>query len=79
MRFISVSVLSVSFISSLVSGALGSGNLLGRTDATTDLCGEIDVVFKVPNFLLPGKFITLGNIRELSLFYDPAQKLILLC
>jgi hypothetical protein len=61
MRFVSASSLVVA---SLLSSAAGLNHLVERTDITTDVCGEVDGVLKVPNLLLHGKSITIGKISK---------------
>ncbi|KAG6905721.1 hypothetical protein DXG01_001134 [Tephrocybe rancida] len=48
--------------------AIAGSNNPVRRDAdfglSSDVCGEVDADFSVPNLLLPGKYITLGHIKE---------------
>jgi hypothetical protein len=76
MRFASAAVLTASVLTSLFSGVVGQDaanqDLAGQDSAdlswlptttpSTDVCGEVDAVLKVPNLLLHGKFITIGTI-----------------
>ncbi|TFK38453.1 hypothetical protein BDQ12DRAFT_605982 [Crucibulum laeve] len=55
--------ITLAVFSSSLSGAWGLNQLLGRTDLTSDVCGEVNDVLQVPNKFLPGKFITIGTIR----------------
>ncbi|KAF8151730.1 hypothetical protein B0H34DRAFT_678288 [Crassisporium funariophilum] len=58
--------LGLTTIISLVTWVEGSNQLFSRTSTSggTDTCGEVNAVLKVPNFLLGGRLITLGNISS---------------
>lgn len=52
--------LAATVVSPLFSSVTGT-QLVNR-DISTDVCGEVDGILKVPNLFLPGQYITLGKI-----------------
>ncbi|KAF8063370.1 hypothetical protein FPV67DRAFT_1672398 [Lyophyllum atratum] len=60
MRLIFASALA---LAPLLSSVVALNQLAGRTDAISDICGEVDGYLKVPIPLLPEKLITIGKIN----------------